>query len=123
MAVGCEVTHSHTITYIYTGKIQTIYKDFTQNKQRVRNVYCSLVHFTYKQLTCRVLAKTIYWLEVSTRYFERTNFPNFTGSLNGKHCRIKCPSKAGSLFYNYKQCNSLVLFAIANADYTLISSL
>jgi hypothetical protein len=41
-----------------------------------------------------------YWLEESAKHFERTYFPNCIGSMDGKHCCIKCPSKAGSLFYN-----------------------
>jgi hypothetical protein len=38
----------------------------------------------------------------------------------GKHSRIKCPSKSGSLLYKYKQYHSFVLFAIADADCTFI---
>jgi hypothetical protein len=42
-------------------------------------------------------------LNIAVKFRERWNFPNVIGSIDGKHIRIKWPTKAGSLFYNYKQ--------------------
>ena len=41
------------------------------------------------------------FLDIAVRFRERWNFPNVTGCIDGKHIRIKCYTKAGSLFYNY----------------------
>ena len=46
---------------------------------------------------------------------ERWDFPNCFGCIDGKHIRIKCPPKTGSLFYNYKQYFSIVLQGVADA--------
>jgi len=41
------------------------------------------------------------FLDIAVKFRERWNFPNVIGYTDGKHIRIKCPTKAGSLFYNY----------------------
>ena len=43
------------------------------------------------------------FLDIAVKFRERWNFPNVIGCIDGKHIRIKCPTKVGSLFYNYKQ--------------------
>ena len=43
------------------------------------------------------------FLDMAVKFRERWNFPNVVGCIDGKHIRIKCPAKARSLFYNYKQ--------------------
>ena len=41
------------------------------------------------------------FLDIAVKFRERWNFPNVIGCIDGKHIRIKCPTKVGSLFYNY----------------------
>ena len=43
------------------------------------------------------------FLDTAVKFQERWNFPNVISCIDGKHIRIKCPTKAESLFYNYKQ--------------------
>lgn len=62
------------------------------------------------------------WKKIARAFFDKCNVPNCIGSVDGKHCRLKCPPNAGSLFHNYKQYHSIVLMAIADAKccFTLI---
>ncbi|XP_042870250.1 putative nuclease HARBI1 [Penaeus japonicus] len=62
------------------------------------------------------------WKEIAKNYFEKCNIPCCVGAIDGKHCRLKCPSGTGFLFYNYKGYHSIVLLAIADANccFTLI---
>jgi len=41
------------------------------------------------------------FLDIAVKFRERCNFPNVIGCIDRKHIRVKCPTKAGSLFFNY----------------------
>ena len=62
----------------------------------------------------------IEWEKVAEEFYAKWNFPLCLGALDGKHVRMKCPAKAGSLFYNYKQFHSIVLLALVDANYKFI---
>ncbi|KAK4884902.1 hypothetical protein RN001_001173 [Aquatica leii] len=61
------------------------------------------------------------WKRTSTRFKEMWHFPNCIGAIDGKHINIQCPINAGSSFYNYKRCHSVVLLAIVDANYNFIA--
>lgn len=54
--------------------------------------------------------------KVATDYNNRWGFPNCIGSIDGKHCQIKCPAHSGSSYFNYLKYFSLVLQGVADAD-------
>lgn len=57
------------------------------------------------------------WKEISKKFLLKTNFPNCLGAMDGKHIRLRCPQLSGSLYYNFKHFHSIVLFAVADAEY------
>jgi len=57
------------------------------------------------------------WNQKAARFSILWNFPNACGALDGKHVRVKAPPGSGSLYYNYKSYFSIVLLAIADADF------
>ena len=57
------------------------------------------------------------WKNIATGFEEQWNFPHVIGALDGKHVRIECPKKSGTLYHNYKSFFSLVLLAMCDADY------
>jgi len=61
------------------------------------------------------------WIRTADEFYERTNFPNCIGAVDGKHIRIGKPNESESQFFNYKNFFSTVLMAMADADYSFIS--
>lgn len=57
------------------------------------------------------------WLEIAEGFLQRTQFPHCIGAIDGKHVRIIKPYHSGSLFHNYKNYFSIVLLAMADANY------
>ena len=53
-------------------------------------------------------------------FSNKWNFHNTLGTVDGKHVAIRCPSKAGSTYYNYKQFHSIILMALVDAGYSFI---
>lgn len=58
---------------------------------------------------------------IVNEFFTRWDFPNCFGAIDGKHCKIKCPDNSGSLYFCYKKHFSIVLQAVADADYKFIA--
>ncbi|XP_018305413.1 uncharacterized protein [Mycetomoellerius zeteki] len=56
------------------------------------------------------------WKNIEKCFYERWDFPNCIGALDGKHIRVQCPPNSGSAYYNYKGYYSLVL-ATCDANY------
>jgi hypothetical protein len=49
----------------------------------------------------------------------RWNCPNYVGSMDGTHIRIKCLPKSSNQYFNYEQYHSIVLQAVVDANLNL----
>lgn len=63
---------------------------------------------------------TSIWKESSSGFYEKWQFPNCIGSIDGKHVTIKCPDNSGTRNFCYLKKFSLVLMAIVDPDYKFI---
>lgn len=57
------------------------------------------------------------WKVIQNGFEKRWNFPNCCGAIDGKHVDIMAPQHCGSLYFNFKKKNSIVLFALVDHDY------
>ncbi|XP_046753220.1 protein ALP1-like [Diprion similis] len=60
------------------------------------------------------------WKSIADAFNETWNFPNCIGAVDGKHVILQAPINSGSEFFNYKSQFSIVLMAVADADYNFI---
>lgn len=57
------------------------------------------------------------WKRIENGFRKEWNFPGCCGAIDGKHVIIKAPPESGSLYYNYKETNSIVLMAVVDHKY------
>ncbi|KAJ0070133.1 hypothetical protein NL108_002460, partial [Boleophthalmus pectinirostris] len=57
------------------------------------------------------------WREIAQGFWEKWNFPNCLGALDGKHIAIQAPPISGSQYFSYKKAHTLVLLALVDAEY------
>ena len=57
---------------------------------------------------------------VANYFYRKTQFPNCTGAMYGKHIRIKMPTGSVSLLFSWKYVLVLLL-ALVDADYWFIA--
>lgn len=67
------------------------------------------------------LPTTEEWKNIASDFYNKWNFPNCIGCIDGKHIRMKCPKKTGSTYFNYKGYFSIVLQGVADAKYKFIA--
>ena len=60
------------------------------------------------------------WLEISQKFYERWNFPNGIGALDGKHIVIQQPENSGSHYRNYKGTDSIILMVLVGPEYEFL---
>lgn len=58
--------------------------------------------------------------KTSDDFWNKWQFPNCIGCVDGKHIRIKKPKKSGSMYYCYKNFFSIGLLAVTDANYRFI---
>ena len=72
-------------------------------------------------LTClKNLGTSEEWIVISKDFETKWNLPHVIGTLDGKHIRIRCRARAGSLYHNYNGFFSMVLLAVCDANYRFI---
>ncbi|XP_040287571.1 protein ALP1-like [Bufo bufo] len=59
--------------------------------------------------------------QIADKFLETCQFPNCVGAVDGKHIRIVKPSGSGSELFNYKKYFSIILMAIADADFRFVA--
>ncbi|KAB0803040.1 hypothetical protein PPYR_00010 [Photinus pyralis] len=112
-----------TLRYLATGEsLRSLSFQFRISHNHVgrivKSVLCVLAE---KLLPLYLPAPTEYDLKaVANEFFEKWNFPNCCGAIDGKHVHIVCPKNTGSLYFNYESYFSIVLLAIVAAKYKFI---
>uniref|UniRef100_A0A8C1MDJ0 DDE Tnp4 domain-containing protein n=1 Tax=Cyprinus carpio TaxID=7962 RepID=A0A8C1MDJ0_CYPCA len=134
-----QMDHILSLIGGHLSRQTTNYRQSIQPKQRlaVTLSFTSLA-FQYRlgkstvaesvHMTCRAIEEQMMasqfprptehmWRAIASKFWEKWNFPNCIGAIDGKHVTIMSPAHSGSLFFNYKRTFSIVLLALADAEY------
>ena len=60
------------------------------------------------------------WLIISEKFYQRWNFPNMIGAVDGKQIVLEQPNKSGSHNRNYKGTDSILLMAVVGPEYQFL---
>ena len=116
---GCYINYNISIVtsiYLATGDaITTIAYNFWMGVSTARQIIWDVLAPIYMPVPSEDK-----WKSIADDFYERWNFPNCIGAIDGKHVMIQCPFNSGSLFYNYKSYFSIVLLGVASVDYRFV---
>lgn len=109
--------------YLATGEsFKSLSTSFRMGKTTVKKIIEETVVAIWEEmhsLHMSIPTKDMFY-SISNDFNNIWNFPHVLGCIDGKHVRITCPKKSGSMFYNYKKYFSVVLQAVADANYKFI---
>lgn len=80
---------------------------------------CQAIWAVMKKECIPPLTKNI-WESTARGFESAANFPHCLGAVDGKHVRMVSPIGGGSMYFNYKEYNSIVLMGIADSQYRFI---
>ena len=83
-------------------------------------VVCKALIAAYKEDYLKCPTTPAEWNEVARTFATRWNYYNCGGALDGKHIAIRKPNLAGTQYFNYKRFHSIILMALADAQYRFL---
>ncbi|XP_077327569.1 uncharacterized protein LOC143962118 [Lithobates pipiens] len=109
-----------TLRYLATGQsLSSIHYAFCVGKSTASYIIrdtCSAIYNILKDIVFKKPTAED-WSRISEVFWQRCNFPNCVGAIDGKHIHIVKPMGSGSQYFNYKKYFSFVLMAVADANY------
>ncbi|XP_055584768.1 uncharacterized protein LOC129737631 [Uranotaenia lowii] len=112
-----------TLMYLAHGTpVAILARLFKIGESTVRNItleVCQVLWDVLKQEYMPVPTEQD-WRKYAEEFYEKWNFPNCCGSIDGEHIAIQCPANSGSAFFNHKGFHSIVLMAVCSANYEFL---
>jgi hypothetical protein len=119
--IGPGLRLALTLRFLATGdSYHSIAYDFLVPHNTISgivNQVCNAIVEEYMEEVLNTPMQPHQWEEVADEFRRRWNFPHCVGAADGKHVAIRKPTKGGSIFWNYKGYNSIVLMVMVDADY------
>lgn len=114
----------HFFRFLATGSsFKTLAFNFRMGASTVADIVSETVNAIWDELQPLHMPTPTreHFQSIADDFYNLWNFPNCIGALDGKHIRVRCPKKSGSMFYNYKKYFSIVLQAVADANCKFIT--
>ncbi|XP_028132028.2 uncharacterized protein LOC114327552 [Diabrotica virgifera virgifera] len=81
---------------------------------------CQVIYNKLKDEYMKMPQTVNEWQQVANAFENLWQFPMCLGAIDGKHINFRAPRSSGSYYYNYKGQFSIVLMAVANAEYKFL---
>lgn len=123
-SIGPEKRLMVTIRYLTSGAnfhvLEDIFRIHHSTISKIVPEVCNAIWdcLAAKYVKCPTTAEE--WRKKAKRFDELWNYPRGLGAIDGKHVVVQAFSNTGSTFRNYKNSFSIVLLAVADADYEII---
>ena len=119
-----EIRLAATLRYLATGCSQQDLKyGFRIGRSTATKVItdtCNAIVEVFLDRYIATPATTEEWTAVCEQFERKWNFPHALGAIDGKHVRIRKPRSAHSDYFNYKKFHSIILLAVADANYKFL---
>ncbi|CAK1593490.1 unnamed protein product [Parnassius mnemosyne] len=123
-AITAHERLSATLRFLATGRsYEDLQYSVAISKQSLSKIIpetCDAIIATLQEEYLKFPETEEEWLDIAKTFEERWQFPHCLGAIDGKHVKIVPPANSGSYYFNYKKDFSVVLLAIANANYEFI---
>ena len=120
-AVSPQQRLAVTLRYLATGCSYTeLYYNFRISVALISKIVpetCKAIYQVLKNEYLTTPNTPERWVEISRNLYQRWQFPNTLGALDGKHIVMTKPWHSGSYYHNYKGSESIVLLAMCDANY------
>ncbi|KAK3920137.1 Protein ALP1-like [Frankliniella fusca] len=112
-----------TLRYLASGDSQSslsyLFRLSNQAISKIVTETTSVIWYALKPIVFEEINED-FWRRKAAEFEAMWQFPMCVGAIDGKHCSFQKFPMRGSEFYNYKGTNSIILFAVADAQYKFI---
>jgi hypothetical protein len=123
-AVPAGMRLAITLRFLATGaSYRDLHYAFRVGRSTISGIVpevCEAIVDEYYKEVVKIAKTPAEWKAVADTFEARWQVPHALGALNGKHIRMQCPDKSGSLYFNYKRFFSIILMGLVDADYKFI---
>ncbi|XP_068121508.1 uncharacterized protein [Hyperolius riggenbachi] len=112
-----------TLRFLATGhSYAALHYQFLMGRSTIRYLVLDTCKLIWKVLQPEFMPTpdVPMWEANMQLFWEKHDFPNCLGAVDGKHVRLVMPAFTGSLYYNYKKLFSLVLMAVVDPNLKFI---
>ncbi|CAH2011589.1 unnamed protein product [Acanthoscelides obtectus] len=112
-----------TLRYLATGiQFRQLAFSFRISKSAISTIVPQVCKAIWTQLVRKHMPEPSEdsFKNIAQCFWDRWQFPNCIGCIDGKHIRIKKPKQSGSMYYNYKSFFSIGLLAVTDANYKFV---
>jgi len=124
MSIGAATRFEITLLYLISGvpysRLQYQTRIHSSALSKIIPEVCTAIYEVLGNDFIKTPHTPDEWIEVANDFQNKWQFSNCLGAVDGKHIAISPPHDSGSYYYSYKGFHSIVLLAVANANYEVI---